>query len=606
MIEFLFLFLIWKITRKYISIKQFNLSSLFAYVLIISTIGMRVMSLSWLTHQNISLTDLRIHLFFMDFYQHDTAFLGQLFSYSLSLFYLILIIDLFHAFYPSFQCNQKNADELRDELDFYVAILPIIFLMSALCLNILFFGDGALSGANQIVLIFSAVFAGFLAWKKGVVFDEILAGIKKNLGDSLEALLILLMIGALSGAWMISGIVPTLIYYGLSFMSPSFFLPAACILCCVVSLASGSSWSTVATIGIALMGIGKSMGFSDGMIAGAIISGAYFGDKISPLSDTTNLAPLMAGTDLFKHIRYMLWTTIPTLIISLVIFAILGFQFQGGGNQDLEGIQGILASHINIHPLLLLTPVIVFVLILYRMPTLPLLFIGILLGVISAFMTQQELLLQLSSQLYPNAKTVLQSSYQVSIQALTAELKLLGSIANPTVQELAMIKLLTSKGMAGMLGTVWLIMCAMCFGGVMEKAGFLNRISQYLLSFVKSDAALVTCTAGSCVFFNISASDQYLAIVVPGRMFKQAYESRKLAPEVLSRTLEDCGTVTSVLIPWNTCGAAQSSVLGISTLSYFPYCFFNLLSPVMTLVMIYFNIKINRLESHPQEQSELS
>jgi NhaC family Na+:H+ antiporter len=595
MTEILLFYILYQINKFYFKEPKISFK-LIGTIMVVLAYMTRIYGLYLLNDQGQKI-EISINLYVLDFSQVQTPFLGQLFCLSASILINLLLIEL-SQFFKFFQKIYDQTENLMDQLRRYTAILPIIFLMTLLCLNILFFGDGALGGANQIVLVISAVFAGLLAWKEGQVFEDLLDGMKKNLNDSLEALMILLLIGALSGAWMLSGIVPTLIYYGLSFMSPHFFLPTTCLLCCVVSLASGSSWSTVATIGIALMGIGKSLGFSDGLIAGAIISGAYFGDKLSPLSDTTNLAPLMAGTDLFTHIRYMLWTTIPTLILSLILFSCFSFWHNPSEINDLQAIQQLLSEKIFIHPLLLITPLIVFVLILFKVPTLPLLFLGTILGVITAFFTQDTLMQNISQHLFANAKSSFQAHFQVCIQAMSGELRLLDGLTVKPDQkgiEQALSKLLFSKGMAGMLSTVWLIMCAMCFGGVMEKAGYLNRISQYLLSFVKSDASLVTCTAGSCIFFNISASDQYLSIVVPGRMFKQSYADRGLAPEVLSRTLEDCGTVTSVLIPWNTCGAAQSSVLGISTLSYLPYCFFNLLSPIMTLLMIYLNLKISRI-----------
>jgi NhaC family Na+:H+ antiporter len=521
MTEILLFYILYQINKSFLN-HQKSLLKVFGATMILIAYAMRVYGLYVLNDQAIltstsssfsALSHLSINRYVLDIvfsknqvttanhFADGTPFLGQLFCWSLAILVNMIIIEL-SQFIRFFKESYLQTVALSDQIKRYTAILPIVFLMTLLCLNILFFGDAALGGANQIVLVIAAVFAGLLAWKEGKSFEDLLDGMKKNLNDSLEALMILLLIGALSGAWMLSGIVPTLIYYGLSFMSPSFFLPAACVLCCVVSLASGSSWSTVATIGIALMGIGKSLGFSDGIIAGAIISGAYFGDKLSPLSDTTNLAPLMAGTDLFTHIRYMLWTTIPTLILSLLLFSIFSFQHAPSEINDLQAIQQLLSQKIFIHPLLLITPLVVFILILFKVPTLPLLFLGTILGMITAFFTQEPLMQEISKHLFENASSTFQASFQVCIQAMSGELKLLhdlgSSVGDQKSIEHALSKLLLSKGMAGMLSTVWLIMCAMCFGGIMERAGYLGRISEYLLSFVKSDASLVTCTAGSC------------------------------------------------------------------------------------------------------------
>jgi len=375
-----------------------------------------------------------------------------------------------------------------------------------------------------------------------------------------------------------------MIYYGLKILNPSIFLFAACAVSAIVSLATGSSWSTIATLGIALLGIGKAMGMSEGIVAGAIISGAYFGDKMSPLSDTTNLAPAMAGTDLFTHVRYMVYTTAPTMTITLIIFLIMGFTMDHsntGANvsQILTSIQG----SFNINGWLFIVPALVIFLIVKKVPALPALIAGTVAAAIFALIFQYQAIEQVSG--------ITGNPIKASFVAIWKSMYTQISI---TTDNAMVTDLLTSKGMSGMLNTIWLIVCAMVFGGVMEATGMLQRIAMVIVGWAKSSGSLIASTAVSCAFFNVTASDQYLAIVVPGRMFRNAFKDKDLKPEVLSRTLEDSGTVTSVLVPWNTCGATQSSVLGVSTMTYAPYCFFNIISPFMTMLFGYLNIKIRR------------
>jgi NhaC family Na+:H+ antiporter len=386
---------------------------------------------------------------------------------------------------------------------------------------------------------------------------------------------------------MLSGIVPSMIYYGLEILNPTIFLFATCIVCAVVSLATGSSWSTIATIGIAMLGIGNALGLSNGLIGGAIISGAYFGDKMSPLSDTTNLAPAMAGTDLITHIRYMMFTTIPSITITLIIFLIIGLKMDNndsGFSQVLE-MQNALSSTYNISLWSLLVPVLVILLIVKKVPAVPALFIGTIGGGLYAVFFQQDVIFQLTKYEIGNNLSYLKHAYISIMNAMTVEVNI--NTGNEGVNNLV-----STGGMSGMLNTIWLIVCAMSFGGIMEITGFLKTITNSLLRFVKSRKSLVLTTSGTCLFLNVTASDQYLAIVVPGRMFANSYKKYGLDPKNLSRTLEDTATVTSPLVPWNTCGATHAGVLGISTLIYLPYCFFNLISPIMTLIFAYFNIKI--------------
>ncbi len=466
----------------------------------------------------------------------------------------------------------------------FEALIPITFLIFLLSLNVYYFGDATLDGSNQIALILSAAVAAIVALKLGLNWSKMLDGVIESISSAMSSILILLLIGALAGTWLISGIVPAMIYYGLEILNPTIFLFAACIVSAIVSIATGSSWSTIATLGIALLGIGQTLGLSEGVVAGAIISGAYFGDKMSPLSDTTNLAPAMAGTDLFTHIRYMAFTTGPTFLITLVIFIIWGFV--NSGEADIEQIAIVQSSIQDIFTInfwLFLVPAIVILLIIKKVSAIPALLIGTLLGGLCAIIFQPDIIETIAG----TSGNFFEACYKGVMMAMY------GSVSIVTDNEMVN-NLLSTNGMYGMLNTIWLIICAMIFGGIMESASMLKVITANIIKLANSTGSLVASTAGTCIFFNVTASDQYLAIVVPGRMFADTYRERGLKPEVLSRTLEDSGTVTSVLIPWNTCGATQSSVLGVSTWVYAPYCFFNIISPFMTVLFAYLNIKIRR------------
>ena len=467
-----------------------------------------------------------------------------------------------------------------------LALVPVVFLILFLTVNVLIFGDGALDGSNQIVLLISAGLAAVLAMRLGYSWETLQDGIVKSISSTLSAIIILLFIGALAGTWFLSGIVPAMIYYGLDILSPGIFLVAACIVCAIVAIATGSSWTTVATVGVALLGIGKTLGLSEAMIGGAIISGSYFGDKLSPLSDTTNLAPAMAGTDLFTHIRYMIYTTGPSMIITLIIFGFLGFSANSDGALgDVEVVKSAILEKFTINPWLFLVPVVVLVMIARKTPAIPALFFGSLLGAVFALIFQMPTVLEVADM--PEAS--------LFYQAFAGTMKAMyGSISVTTSNEIVN-DLFSTGGMAGMLYTIWLVVCAMIFGGVMETAGFLKRIANAIISLAHSTGSLVASTVCTCVFFNLTASDQYLAIVVPGRMYADVYKKRGLDAKVLSRTLEDSGTVTSVLVPWNTCGMTQATVLGVATLTYLPYAFFNIISPFMTMLFAYANIKIARI-----------
>ncbi|WP_026726696.1 Na+/H+ antiporter NhaC [Flavobacterium sasangense] len=480
------------------------------------------------------------------------------------------------------------------ELKLWEALIPVFALIGMLAYNVLFAyngpDDNALGGSNQFILLMGGAVAAIMGYFTKVPFHKMLDEVANNIKSTAGAILILLMVGALAGTWMVSGIIPSMIYYGLQILSPAVFLPATLIICSVISIATGSSWTTSATVGIALIGIGGALGFDLGMVAGAVVSGAYFGDKLSPMSDTTNLAPAMAGTDLFTHIKYMTLTTIPTYIITLLLFIILGLSVDVTGEANTDDLLNSISASFNVTPWLFLVPVIVIGLIVKKTEPLVALLVGTLLAGIFAIVFQPEVVNGITG----TDSMTFKSAYKGVMQAITTE------VVVPTENK-TLIDLFTSGGMAKMLPTIWLIICAMVFGGIMDAIGALSRISESLLKLAHSTFGLFASTVGSCLALNITASDQYLAIVVPGKMFAKAYKDKGLAPENLSRTLEDTGTVTSVLVPWNTCGAYQAGTLGVSTLDYLPYAFFNILSPFMTLIFAAFNIKIRQLTNTIKE-----
>ena len=472
------------------------------------------------------------------------------------------------------------------ELSIWEALIPVIILVAMLAFNVYVYGDDALSGSNQFILLLGGAVAAIVGFLNKVSYKKMIQEVAENLKSTTGAILILLFVGALAGTWLISGVIPTMIYYGLKILSPTIFLPATVVICAIISIATGSSWTTSATVGIALIGIGGALGISLGMVAGAVLSGAYFGDKMSPLSDTTNLAPAMAGTDLFTHIRYMALTTVPTITITLIIFVIMGFSIDTSGSADTSVILNSISETFNINGWLFLVPAAVIFLIIRKTQPLIALLIGTLLGGAFALIFQPEIVAKVANVDILTFK----SAYQGIMNAITVDTAI--ETSNAELNDL-----FSSGGMSGMLGTIWLIICAMVFGGVMDAIGALSRISSALLKMADSVFGLFASTVTTCLALNVTASDQYLAIVVPGKMFSKAYEKKGLAPENLSRTLEDSGTVTSVLVPWNTCGAYQSGVLGVSVGEYFIYAIFNYLSPFMTLLFAAFNIKIRQLKS---------
>lgn len=475
---------------------------------------------------------------------------------------------------------------INRRLSLLEACIPIFILVGMLAYNVYVYGDEATGGSNQFVLLLGAAIAAIIGFRNKVKYEAMLEEVAKNVKSTTGAILILLMVGALSGTWLLSGVIPTMIYYGLQILDPSIFLPACVVICSIISIATGSSWTTSATVGIALMGIGATIGMPLGMVAGAVVSGAYFGDKLSPLSDTTNLAPAMAGTDLFTHIRYMLYTTVPTMVLTLIIFIFLGLAQNTSGTTDDKAILTAIQASFNVSPWLFIVPGAVILMIVRKTDPLVALLAGTLLGGLFALIFQPELVAKIGGA----TQLDFVSGYKGVMNAITIQTNI--ETTSPVLNEL-----FSAKGMQGMLGTIWLIICAMVFGGTMEAIGALTRITDALLKTFHSVFGLFASTVASCLALNLTASDQYLAIVVPGKMFSKAYADKNLAPENLSRTLEDSGTVTSVLVPWNTCGAYQSGVLGVSTFSYLPYAFFNIISPFMTLLFAAFRIKIKQLRS---------
>jgi NhaC family Na+:H+ antiporter len=473
--------------------------------------------------------------------------------------------------------DQKIID--NKELNLLESLIPVVILMCLLAYNIFFVVDQEWLGAytNQYILLLGGLVAAVVGFFNKVSFSNMIVEVWENWKSVFVPIMILFLVGALAGTWLVSGIIPAMVYYGLQVLSPEIFLPASVIIAAIISIATGSSWTTSATVGIALVGIGSALGIPTGMIAGAVISGAYFGDKMSPLSDTTNLAPAMAGTDLFTHIKYMAYTTVPTIIVTLIVFAVLSGTIDTTGSADISNLLASIDNTFYITPWLFLVPGIVIAMILMKTKPLIALGTGVVLAAVFAFIFQGDVLGNLSD-----------SKFQSVLNAILTD-------TNIETDDEKLSELFSSGGIIGMLWTIFLIICAMVFGGVMDAIGALGKITKSLLAVASSVFGLFASTVISCLGLNAIASDQYLAIVIPGKMFKKAFEDKGLAPENLSRTLEDSGTVTSVLIPWNTCGAYQSSVLGVDVADYFVYAIFNYLSPFTTLLFAALNIKIRQL-----------
>ncbi|KPM78955.1 MULTISPECIES: Na+/H+ antiporter NhaC [Pseudoalteromonas] len=471
------------------------------------------------------------------------------------------------------------------QASFLDALIPITVLVCLLGAAVYLFGDNSSSGPNQIALLFATFTAALIGLKNGYTWKKLEQAMIEGITLSLGAIIILLMVGALIGTWLLSGTVPTLIYYGLQIINPSWFYAASCLICGIVAMSIGSSWTTAATIGVALLGVATGLGLEQVVTAGAVISGAYFGDKLSPLSETTNLAPAVAGADLFEHIHHMLWTTVPSFIIALIIFIFMGFNAGGSAEAGrIDEIVNLLEQNFNIGFEMLVPLVVLLFLAIRKMPAFPAISIGAVLGAIWAMLFQSDLI---------NSQIDASQGQAIGYFKLVWTTFFDGFSIDTGDEK--MDSLLSGGGMAGMLTTTWLIMTALMFGAIMEKTGLLDMFVKSILKIAKSTGSLITATIATCIGTNAVAADQYIAIVVPGRMFKDEYEKRGLKPVNLSRTLEDGGTITSPLIPWNTCGAYMQSVLLINPFDYAMYAFFNLINPFLAVVYAYFGIKILRI-----------
>lgn len=471
--------------------------------------------------------------------------------------------------------EQKKVSENRKEIKLGIAIIPVLFLVGSLSLVI-----GVFKQSPHIPLICASAVAAAVAIFHKHRWKEIQEGMVHGITLAMGAILILMIVGTMIGTWIQGGIVPSMIYYGLKSLSPGIFLVATLIICSIVSLGTGSSWSTAGTVGVALIGVGKGLGIPVSMVAGAIISGAYFGDKMSPLSDTTNLAPAVAGTDLFSHIRHMVYTTVPGYILSIILYALLGTRVSGGSleTQNIETILSTLKSNFFIHPILLLPPCLVIVMVIMKIPPLPALLGGTVLGGMFAMLTQSRSL----ADIILSAKS--------------------GYVSETGVKMVD--DLLTRGGLDYMMNTVALIICALSFGGIMERTGMLEVLAKSLLKRVKSTGSLVATTIFSCIGMNAIASDQFIAIVIPGRMYKNAFDSRGLHPKNLSRCLEDSGTLSSPLIPWNSCGAYMWATLGVNPLLYLPYAFLNLTNPLVSLFYGYTGITMEKIKPNSEKSAK--
>lgn len=462
------------------------------------------------------------------------------------------------------------------------ALLPVFALIALLSFSVYLYGEDASSGPNQIALIVGAAVAAAVGWRNGIGWQQIENALISGISISLKPILILLCVGLLIGSWIMGGTVPTMIYYSLLILDPSIFYFASCVICALIALSIGSSWTVAGTVGIALIGAAAGLGLSPAITAGAIISGSYFGDKMSPLSETTNLAPAVAGTDLFSHIGHMTWTAVPSILIALLIYGLIGLNIESGASaDDLAITMNLLTANFMISPVMLL-PVLVLLLMANRkLPPIPTILTGGMLGVVLALLFQRPAILALPGDAPNLFLALVKGVWTTFFDGFVLQ------SGNATLDDL-----MSRGGMISMLNTIWLILCAMIFGASMERTGLLQRLVDYALSFVHSTGSLIATTIVTCIGANVITSDQYIAIVLPGRMYKLEYQSRDLDVKNLSRTLEDSGTITSPLVPWNTCGAYMSGTLGVATLAYFPFCFFNMICPVIAVIYGFLNFKI--------------
>jgi len=485
--------------------------------------------------------------------------------------------------------EQHSVPGSGHEPSFIQSLLPLLVLILMLAGSVMLFGEDSSYGPNQIALLFAAALAALIGLINKANWAFIQEGITKGIAVALGAILILLMVGALIGTWLLSGIVPTMIYYGLELLSPSVFYAASCVICAIVSVSIGSSWTTAATVGVALMGVAEGLGLSPAISAGAILSGAYFGDKMSPLSDTTNLAPAVAGSELFSHVRYMAWTSVPALVIALTIYVCLGLNVEvvaDAGN--VLRIQDQLRELFTIHPVMLIPLLVLLAMATFRLPALPSIFVGALLGALWAVWFQAEHLASLAeSTHWSDRLRLIWLALSDGTQVETGDQGL--------------DQLLSGGGMSSMLNTVWLILCAMTFGAVMERTGALAKLLSAVVGLVRSTGSLIATTILTGIGANIVTADQYMAIVLPGRLFRAEFGKRRLDPLVLSRSLEDGGTMTSALVPWNTCGVYMFGVLGVSSFAYAPYAFFLWLVPLIGISYGLLDFRILRLQPRPGE-----
>ncbi len=462
------------------------------------------------------------------------------------------------------------------------ALLPVAVLVALLAFSVYLFGEDASYGPNQIALCVGAAVAAMIGWNNGQAWQEIEDSIVKGISVAIKPCLILFSVGVLIGTWIMSGTVPTMIYYSLLILDPSIFYVASCLICAFIALSIGSSWTVAGTVGIALIGAAGGLGLSVEITAGAIISGAYFGDKMSPLSETTNLAPAVAGTDLFSHIGHMVWTTFPSIAIALVLFTIIGFNIDTQASaDDLAVTLRLITENFSINILMLLPVVVLLVMANRKFPPIPTILAGAMIAVLLALLFQKPAILALPGETSNTALSLFRGIWQTLFNGFSLE------SGNATLDDL-----MTRGGMASMLNTVWLILCAMVFGAVMDHTGLLRCLVNYALSFVHSTGSLIATTIATCIGANIITSDQYISLVLPGRMYKLEYQNRNLDMKNLSRTLEDSGTITSPLVPWNTCGAYMAGTLGVATFAYLPYCFFNLINPVVAIIYGFIGFKI--------------
>ena len=462
------------------------------------------------------------------------------------------------------------------------ALTPVFVLILLLSLSVYLFGEDASYGPNQIALCIGAAVAAIIAWRNGSAWIDIEASIVSGIGIALKPIIILFTVGMLIGCWILSGTVPTMIYYSLILLDPSIFYAASCVICGLIALSIGSSWTVAGTVGIALIGAAAGLGLSVEVTAGAVISGAYFGDKMSPLSETTNLAPAVVGSDLFTHISHMVWTTLPSITIAIVLYLFMGFNIDSSSaSNDLAITMGLLQDNFTINPLMLTPVVVLLIMASKRLPPIPTILAGALLGVVFALIFQRQVILNLAGETPNILLGLIKGVWQTLFD---------GHVLNSGNANLD--DLMTGGGMSSMLNTVWLILSAMVFGAVMEHAGLLQRLVNYALGLVHNTGSLIFTTLATCIGANIITSDQYIAIVLPGRMYKAEFIRRGLDVKNLSRCLEDAGTLTSPLIPWNTCGAYMSATLGVATFAYLPYCFFNLICPLVAALYGFLNFKI--------------